>query len=558
MPAPAFVGVREPRESTRSARRDDRPLPLTAGTSGVYDRATTEDSYQEWRRDRPCEARQPTGSDAGTVPNPGRSSCEIRDPSQALPPGRVSRFLGQIERCSAMETTIDMTLETPVRPTLPGDDGNLPATGADRPASDAGPGHRSHIVGLRCRACGRPEELGPSFVCPACFGPLEVEYDHEVARASLTREAIAGRAPGIWRYLELLPVERPPERGLAVGSTALGRAGRLARDLGLRAGSRLFLKDDTRNPTLSFKDRVVAVATARAVEFGFDTLACASTGNLAGATAAAAAAVGLRAFVFVPTDLEPAKVEHALSYGATVVRVDGTYDEINRLSLEIADEEGWAFVNVNLRPFYSEGSKSIAFEIAEQLGWRLPDVLVGPIASGSMFTKIARGFEELSEMGLVEPKAVRFVGGQPAGCAPVATAFAEGVDDVRPVRAPETFVRSLAIGSPADGGAALALARRTGGSIEGVPDPATAAAIRRTAAAEGIFVETAGGVTIAAVEAARVRGVIRDGDEVVAILSGNGLKTPDARHLGAGDEGSERLVGPIASTYAAFAARFGG
>jgi threonine synthase len=430
-----------------------------------------------------------------------------------------------------METP--MTLETPIRPDSP----------PTRPSS--------HVRGLRCRACGRPEEVGPSFVCPACFGPLEIVYAYDVARATLTRESIASRAPGIWRYLELLPVEHAPERGLAVGSTALVRADRLARDLELPAGAVLHLKDDTRNPTLSFKDRVVAVATARAVEFGFDTLACASTGNLAGATAAAAAAAGLRAFVFVPSDLEPAKVEHALSYGATVVRVDGTYDDINRLSLEIADEEGWAFVNVNLRPFYAEGSKSIAFEIAEQLGWRLPDVLVGPIASGSMFTKIAKGFDELAEIGLVERTEVRFVGAQPDGCAPVATAFAEGVDEIRPVRAPDTIVRSLAIGSPADGGYALELARRTGGSIEGIPDAATAAAIRRTAANEGIFVETAGGVTVAAVEAARARGVIRPGDEVVAILSGNGVKTPDARRHAA-DEDDIRLAPPIAATYAAF------
>src|SRR5258705_2476113 len=323
-----------------------------------------------------------------------------------------------------------------------------PAEPADPPATTAAP---SHVRGLRCRACGRPEEPGPSFVCVACFGPLEVVYDHDVARERLTHASIAARSPGIWRYLELLPVERVPERGLAVGSTALVRADRLARDLGLGRGTTLRLKDDTRNPTLSFKDGVVAVATARAVEFGFDTLACASTGNLAGATAAAAAAAGLRAFVFVPADLEPAKIEHALSYGATVIRVDGTYDDINRLSLEIADEEGWAFVNVNLRPFYAEGSKTIAFEVAEQLGWRLPDVLVGPIASGSMFTKIAKGFDELIEIGLVERKDVRFVGGQPEGCAPVATAFAQGVDEIRAVRAPDTIVRSLAIGSPARG-----------------------------------------------------------------------------------------------------------
>ena len=439
-----------------------------------------------------------------------------------------------------------MTLETPTRP----------AATADKTATTTTP--PSHVRGLRCRACGRPEDLGPSYVCPACFGPLEVVYDLDVARERLTHASIAARAPGIWRYLELLPVEHVPERGLAVGSTALLRADRLARDLDLGTGTTLHLKDDTRNPTLSFKDRVVAVATERAVEFGFDTLACASTGNLAGATAAAAAAAGLRAFVFVPADLEPAKVEHALSYGATVIRVDGTYDDINRLSLEIADEEGWAFVNVNLRPFYAEGSKTIAFEIAEQLGWRLPDVIVGPIASGSMFTKIAKGFDELVDIGLVEPKDVRFVGGQPAGCAPVATAFAEGVDEIRPVRAPDTIVRSLAIGSPADGGYALDLARRTEGSIESIPDAATAAAIRRTATREGIFVETAGGVTVAAVEAARARGVIRDGDDVVAVLSGNGVKTPDARRFGLRD-GADPAGGfaePIPASYAAFASRY--
>jgi len=445
-----------------------------------------------------------------------------------------------------------MTLETPTRPDTAG-----PA-----PAPTIAPtaSHRSHIVGLRCRACGRPEAIGPSFVCPDCFGPLEVDYDYDVARAHLTREAVAARAPGIWRYLELLPVERAPERGLAVGSTTLVRADRLARDLDLGTGTTLHLKDDTRNPTLSFKDRVVGMAAARAVEFGFDTLACASTGNLAGATAAAAAALGLKAFVFVPADLEPEKIEHALSYGATVVRVDGTYDDINRLSLEIADEEGWAFVNVNLRPFYSEGSKTIAYEVAEQLGWRLPDVFVGPIASGSMFTKIAKGFAELVDIGLVEAKEIRFVGGQAAGCGPVATAFAEGVDEIRPVRTPDTIVRSLSIGSPADGPYALELARRSGGSIEGIPDEATAAAIRRTASNEGIFIETAGGVTVAAVEAARRRGVIRDGDEVVAILSGNGLKTPDARRFGLGDEGAwlgEAPDAPIPATYAAFSERYG-
>jgi threonine synthase len=416
------------------------------------------------------------------------------------------------------------------------------------------PTSSSHVVGLRCRACGTPAELGPNFVCLACFGPLEVVYDLDIARRSLTHEAIASRERSIWRYLELLPASSVPVRGLAVGLSPLLPADRLGAELGV---DRFWLKDDTRNPTLSFKDRPVALAAARAVEFGFDTLACASTGNLAGATAAAAAALGLRAFVFVPADLEPAKVDHALGYGATVVRVDGTYDEINRLSLEIADEEGWAFVNVNLRPYYAEGSKTFAFEIAEQLGWRLPDVVVAPIASGSLFTKVARGFDELVEIGLVEPKEIRFVGGQPAGCSPVATAFAAGSDRIEPVRQPDTIVRSLAIGSPADGGYAVQLAQRSGGSIEAISDAATASAIRRTAATEGVFVETAGGVTVGAVEAARRRGVIRDGDEVVALLTGNGMKTPDARLFGLEDGAASIPADPIAASYPAFAARYG-
>jgi threonine synthase len=421
-----------------------------------------------------------------------------------------------------------------------------------RAGTEYDPALRPRILGLGCRNCQRPEAVGPSFVCPACLGPLEVVYDREAIRAQVSRAKIEARGPGIWRYLELLPVDERPVHGLSVGSTPLTRADRLAREIGLAPG-RLHLKDDTRNPTLSFKDRVVAVAAARAVAFGFDTLACASTGNLAGATAAAAAALGLRAVVFVPADLEPAKIDHALSYGATVVPVNGTYDDINRLSLEIADEEGWAFVNVNLRPFYAEGSKTLAFEVAEQLGWRLPDVLVAPVASGSLFTKVARGFEDLVSAGLVEDKPVRFIGSQAAGCSPVAQAFAEGVDEIRPVRAPETIVRSLAIGSPADGRYALALARRTGGSIEAVPDSATAAAIRRLGRTEGVFAETAGGVTVAGLEAAAQRGLIGPDDEVVALITGNGVKTPDAKWFGIGagegvrdGAGTSAMVGPDA------------
>ncbi len=396
----------------------------------------------------------------------------------------------------------------------------------DRPAA----GSMERILGLRCRNCARPEALGPNYVCPACFGPLEVAYDLELIAGLIDRATIAARPPGIWRYLELLPIEARPVRGLQVGSSPLIAADRLGPVLGI---DRLWIKDDTRNPTLSFKDRAVAIAATRAVAFGMEALACASTGNLAGATAAAAGAIGLPAYVFVPADLEPAKIDHALAYGATVVPIDGTYDDVNRLCLEVADELGWGFVNVNLRPFYAEGSKTLAFEIAEALGWRLPDVVVAPIASGAMFTKLAKGFDELAAVGLIDRRTpVRFVGGQAAGCAPVATAFAAGSDVIEPVRIPDTIVRSLAIGNPADGRYAVELAHESGGSIEAIPDTATAEAIRRLATLEGIYSETAGGVTLAAAEAARRRGVIRADDEVVALVTGNGLKTPEAIRYG--------------------------
>jgi threonine synthase len=385
------------------------------------------------------------------------------------------------------------------------------------------------ITGMACRNCGLTQPLALAYVCPACFGPLEVTYDYDLVARTLTREAIAGRPPGIWRYLELLPVDAPPLRSLPVGSTPLIAADRLGPVLGV---DRLWIKDDTRNPSLSFKDRPAAIAAARAVDFGVPALACASTGNLAGATAAAAAAVGLPAYVFIPADLETAKVEHALSYGATVVPIDGTYDDVNRLCLEIADETGWGFININLRPFYAEGSKTLAYEIAESLGWRSPDVVVAPVASGAMFTRVARGFEELAEIGLIERRPIRFVGGQAVGCAPVATAFAAGTDVMEPIREPDTIVRSLAIGNPADGRYVVEVARDSGGSVEAIPDAVTAEAIRDVARLEGIYPETAGGVTLGAVAAARRRGVIRDGDEVIALLTGNGLKTPDARTLG--------------------------
>ena len=404
-----------------------------------------------------------------------------------------------------------------------------PPTTRPAPTGDASPAAPARLTGMACRNCGLSQPIALAYVCPACFGPLEVTYDLAVVAATLSRESIARRAPGIWRYIELLPVDAAPARSLPVGSTPLLSAERLAPVLGV---DRLWLKDDTRNPSLSFKDRAVAIAAARAVEFGVPALACASTGNLAGATAAAAAAVGLPAYVFIPADLEPAKVDHALAYGATVVPIDGTYDDVNRLCLEVADETGWGFVNINLRPFYAEGSKTLAYEIAESLGWRTPDVIVGPVASGAMFTRVARGFEELAELGLVERRPIRFVGGQAAGCAPVATAWDGGTDVITPVREPDTIVRSLAIGNPADGRYAVEVARESSGSIEAIPDDVTAGAIRDVARLEGLYPETAGGVTLGAVAAARRRGVIRDGDEVVALLTGNGLKTPDARLLG--------------------------
>ena len=414
--------------------------------------------------------------------------------------------------------------------------------GSSPPRSDT---FRPGFSGLRCRACGEPAAAGAVFVCSRCFGPLEAGYDLAGLRSRLSRELLDARDASIWRFAELLPLASLPTGGLRVGVSPLVEAPRLAARLGLE---RLWVKDDSRNPTLSFKDRVVAVAAARAAEWGFHTLACASTGNLSAAVAAAAAAWGLRAVVFVPADLEAAKVAQARALGATLVPVEGTYDEVNRLCLELTDElEGWAFLNVNLRPFYAEGSKSIAFEIAQQLGWRTPDVVVAPLASGSLFTKLARGFRELSAVGLVQTAPIRYVGGQPEGCAPIASAFGSGADLVHPVERPETIVRSLAIGSPADGAYAVRLARESGGAILPVPDAATVGAIRLLAETEGILTETAGGVTLAALRRAIAEGRVQPDDEVVLVITGNGIKTLDVL-----DTDQATLPGAIAPSWQAF------
>jgi threonine synthase len=415
--------------------------------------------------------------------------------------------------------------------------------GSSPPIASA-PGFRPGFTGLRCRSCGTPQETAALFVCPRCFGPLEPTYDLAGLRARLTRDVIEARPAGIWRLAELLPIDELPLEVARVGDSPLLEVPRLAAAIGL---DRLWVKDDSRNPTLSFKDRPVAIATARAIEFGFHTLACASTGNLAPAVAAAAAAHGLRAVVFIPADLEPAKVAQARALGATVVRVDGPYDAVNRLCLELTDElEGWAVVNVNVRPYYAEGSKTISFEIARQLGWRAPDVIVAPLASGSLYTKLAQAFDELADVGLVGPSRVRFVGGQGAGCAPIASAFAAGTDVVAPVERPTGIVRSLAIGSPADGPYAVRLAQASDGAILGVSDADVVDSIRLLASTEGIFTETAGGVTVAALRQAVREGRVRREDEAVLVITGNGLKTLDAL-----EDGSP-LVEPIAPTFEAF------
>ncbi len=384
------------------------------------------------------------------------------------------------------------------------------------------------VDSLRCRECSRTYPVEALHVCEFCFGPLEVAYDYERIAASVSREKIAAGPTTIWRYADLLPASAENPVNLGAGFTPLVRADRLAAELGL---GELWIKNDTVNPTGSFKDRVVSVALTKARELGFKVAACASTGNLANSVAAHAARAGMESIVFIPHDLEQAKVITTAVYGGTLVAVEGSYDDVNRLCAELTSEHpSWAFVNVNVRTYYAEGSKTLAFEVAEQLGWQTPDHVVVPIASGSQLTKIHKGFAELHQVGLLdgaEAPHVRVSGAQATGCSPVATAFAEDTDVIRPQR-PKTIAKSLAIGNPADGFYALDVVRKTGGAIGSVTDDEIVEGIRLLARTEGIFAETAGGVTIATLAQLAASGVIRKDERVVAYVTGNGLKTIDA------------------------------
>ena len=378
---------------------------------------------------------------------------------------------------------------------------------------------------LKCRECGREYPLEATHVCEFDFGPLEVAYDYDKIKKSLTKDALAKRPQTMWRFRELLPVAEEPTVGTRVGYTPLVKADRLAKWLGVREA---WVKNDAVNyPTLSFKDRVVSVALSRARELGFETVACASTGNLANSVAANAASAGLDSVVFIPSDLEEGKILNSLIYGARVVGISGHYDEVNRLCAEIAGKYGWAFVNVNMRPYYAEGSKSMAFEIAEQLNWQLPQHTVAPMASGSLLTKIHKGYQELIKLGLAKDTKPVVHGAQATGCSPISAAFKDGKDFFKPVK-PDTIAKSLAIGTPADGFYALKVMKETGGASDDVSDEEIRDAMKALAECEGIFTETAGGVTVGTTKKLVASGKIPAEDSVVLCVTGNGLKTLDA------------------------------
>jgi threonine synthase len=378
---------------------------------------------------------------------------------------------------------------------------------------------------LKCRECGREYPLAATHVCEFDFGPLEVVYDYDVIRTAIDRRTIESRPQTMWRYRELLPIAGDPTLGMEVGFTPLIRADRLARRLGVRE---LWVKNDAVNyPSLSFKDRVVSVALNRSRELGFNTVACASTGNLANSVAAIASSAGLKAYVFIPADLEMGKVINSLIYGATVIGIKGHYDEVNRLCAEIAGKYPWAFVNVNMRPYYAEGSKSMGFEIVEQLGWKIPAHTVVCMASGSLLTKIHKSYQEAIRLGLVPESRYRVHGAQAAGCAPISTAQKAGLDFFKPVK-PNTIAKSLAIGTPADGFYALKVMKETGGAAEDVTDDEIREGIQWLAESEGIFAETAGGVTVGVARKLIASGQIHPDDPIVLCITGNGLKTIDA------------------------------
>jgi threonine synthase len=377
---------------------------------------------------------------------------------------------------------------------------------------------------LRCRECGKTFGNQPRSICEECFSPLEITYDYDSIRPRVSREVFAPRAPNMWRYRELLPLPDGYESSLPVGYTPLVSAPRLGEKIGSR---KLFVKNDAVClPTLSFKDRVVAVALANARSFGFDTVACSSTGNLANSVAAQAARDGFKAWIFIPSDLEPAKILGTQVYGAEVVRISGNYDHVNRLCSQIVDEHPWGFVNVNLRPYYAEGSKTVGYEIAEQLGWRLPDNVVVPMAGGSLITKIKKAFDELILLGLVDPKPVKFFGAQASGCSPISTAIKQYSSEIEPQR-PKTIARSLAIGNPADGHYALKAISKSGGWAEDVTDAEVVESIQMLAESEGIFAETAGGVTVGTARKLIHQDRILPDETTVICVTGNGLKTTD-------------------------------
>ena len=381
------------------------------------------------------------------------------------------------------------------------------------------------FTGLKCKECGAEYEAKAVHVCEFCFGPLEVAYDYSALARTVTRQSIEAGPKSIWRYRSFLPVATDNPIDVGTGMTPLLKANRLARRLGLK---KLYIKNDAVNmPTLSFKDRVVSVALTRARELGFTTVSCASTGNLANSTAAIAAHAGLDCCVFIPSDLEAGKVLGTLIYGPTVMAVHGNYDQVNRLCSEVANTHGWGFVNINLRPYYSEGSKTLGYEVIEQLGWELPDHIVAPLASGSLFTKIYKGFQEFAKVGLVEEKAVRFSGAQAEGCSPIAQAFREGRDFITPVK-PSTIAKSIAIGNPADGVYAVDIANKTNGNIESVNDQEIVEGIKLLAETEGIFTETAGGTTVAVLKKLVEAGKINADETTVVYITGNGLKTQEA------------------------------